>query len=196
MSTATFPALAGLGWSMGRKPMWRTLVQEAVSGKDAAAGLMMYPLWEWTLSHELLRADSVNLEFQTLVGFVNQCHGMLVPFYYTDRHDYIVTNQSFGTGDGSTVAFQLVRTFGGFTEPVKSVNAITNIKINGSVTTAYTLGSTGIVTFTTAPANAAALTWTGTYYWLCRFLQDDPDFEEFMQNFLTQKEIKFRTVKQ
>ena len=30
--------------------------------------------------------------------------------------------------------------------------------------------STGMVTFVTAPAAAAALTWTGAFYWRCRFL--------------------------
>jgi hypothetical protein len=37
---SVFPTIAGLSWEVVRTPTWRTLVQEMVSGKDAACGLM------------------------------------------------------------------------------------------------------------------------------------------------------------
>ncbi len=61
--------------------------------------------------------------------------------------------------------------------------------------TDYTLSSTGEVTFAAAPLAAAALTWTGSYYWRCRFDADDMAFEQFMQQFWKTGEVRLITVK-
>jgi hypothetical protein len=55
------------------------------------------------------------------------------------------------------------------------VNGSISVYINGSLTALYSLGSTGIVTFNTAPANGATLTWSGYFYFYCRFLEDTLD---------------------
>lgn len=195
MSTLTFPTLAGLGWSVIRRPIWKSLVQETASGKSAAAGLMLYPLWEWELTIDLLRVGSP-ADYQTLVGFINRNYGRVSPFYFTDQNDKSVTNQSIGIGDGSNKDFQLVRTFGNFTEPVQSKNGSITVKVNGSTTTDYTITSTGLITFTVAPGVGKSVTWTGSYFWLCRFNEDETDFEEFMSGYATVKKLAFRYVKQ
>jgi len=70
-----------------------------------------------------------------------------------------VAGASFGTGDGTTVAFQLKDTQG---VDVTSGYTITAIYDAGVVTTGYTDSGTGLITFTTAPASADALTWDGS----------------------------------
>ncbi|MEW6563309.1 MAG: DUF2460 domain-containing protein [Pseudomonadota bacterium] len=55
----------------------------------------------------------------------------------------------------------------------------------------YTISSTGLVTFTTPPANAAVLTWTGSYYYRCRFLQDGMEFSAFMSKLWEAKRVEF-----
>ena len=55
--------------------------------------------------------------------------------------------------------------------------------------TGYTLSNTGLVTFNGAPASAAALTWTGGYYFRCRFDLDQVDFENFMVNLWSAKKV-------
>jgi hypothetical protein len=40
---------------------------------------------------------------------------------------------------------------------------------------------TGVLVFEQAPAVAATLSWSGQYYWRCRFLQDSADFKRLMQ---------------
>lgn len=192
---SVFPTLTGLSWEVVRTPIWRTLVQKMVSGKSAACGLMGFPLYRWTLKYERLRSDGVQ-DLQTLMGFFNQCQGRLTPFYYEDPHDKTVTLQAFGIGDGVIEAFQLVRAFGGFVEPVQSVHGTPHIFAGGVETTAFTLGATGIVTFNDPPADDAVLTWTGSYYWLSRFEEDEADFAEFMYNLWHLKKISFEFVKQ
>jgi len=53
----------------------------------------------------------------------------------------------------------------------------------------------GLVTFATAPAAGAKLTWTGNFYFRCRFDEDEwPDLEEFVSLIWSQSSFKFRSV--
>jgi hypothetical protein len=61
--------------------------------------------------------------------------------------------------------------------------------------TDYTLTVTGQVVFLVAPALGAALTWTGTYFWRCRFEEDLQDFEQFMATIWEAKTVKIKSVK-
>jgi uncharacterized protein (TIGR02217 family) len=199
MALPIFPSLIGVAYPVKRAPVWKTLHQEAVSGQDNPIPLWSFPRWSYELPYNVLRSDIVNLEWQALAAFFNQVRGSALVWQFTDPDDGSVTDQPFGTGDGVTVAFPLVRTMTGagsvaFNEPVFAPT-ITNIKIAGTPTGAYTLGTQGLVTFTSAPGSGAALTWTGTYNWLCRFDDDAADFEKFLNTFWRLGKIKFTTIK-
>ena len=71
----------------------------------------------------------------------------------------VFTGASFGTGDGTTTAFQLKDPRGA---DVTSGYTITQILDAGTPTAAYTDSGTGLITFATAPATADALTWDGS----------------------------------
>lgn len=200
MSNIVFPVMPGLSWSVLKAPSTRTLIHQAVSGKELRLSLMSNPLWAFTLTYELLRAGSPFTEYQQLLSFWLDRSGAYDSFLYTDPSDNSVTAQSFGTGNGSTTTFQLLRSIygGGFLEAVQNVNGAPSIYINGvlkTVTTDYTIGSTGIVTFVTAPAAAAALTWTGSFYYRVRFKQDTAEFEEFVNNFWLLKKLELQSIK-
>lgn len=200
MSNSVFPTLAGIGWGYRRSPMFDTRIQKSVSGKELRTAYMAYPLWKYTLTYEVLRDDTVNNELKTLAGFFLARQGQYDSFLFTDPDDSSVTAQSFGTGDGTTTAFQLIRTYGGFAEPVQNVNGTPSIYVAGvlkTVTTHYTISSTGLVTFTAGniPTAGQALTWTGSYYQRCRFLMDAADFEKFMKQLWELKKVEFQTVK-
>lgn len=197
MSDAVFPVLPGLKWNIKRASIWKTNSAESVSGKEASVSLMSYPLRRYSLAFEFLRAGA-EAELQTLEGFFNLRRGRHDTWLYNDPDDYTVTDQSFGTGDGATAAFALARTRGGFTEPVQSLNSAPVIKVAGvtkTLTTDYTISALGVVTFVTPPAASAALTWSGTYYWRCRFLRDETEFDQFLKDLWSLNRIEFRTVK-
>ncbi len=59
---------------------------------------------------------------------------------------------------------------------------------------AYSI-SNGAVTFSTPPAAGAALQWTGYFGFLCRFTDDDAEFEQFMSQLWNAKSVKFRSVR-
>lgn len=163
MSTNVLPTLPGLTYDVQRSPMWDTIVQQASSGKETRIGLQTYPRWRWELIYSILRADSVNTEFQQLVGFFNNRQGMFDTFLYSDADDYsTLVNlnnlaQSLGTGDGTTKAFQLIRSFGLFVEPVLAPNVISAVYLNGLSVPALGLSApvNGALSQTVAGALAA-----------------------------------------
>lgn len=59
----------------------------------------------------------------------------------------------------------------------------------------YTLSAVGVVTIVPAPSDGAAITWTGSYAWLCRFDQDSLEFSNFMHLFWEVKKCAFTTVR-
>ncbi len=198
MSNAIFPTLVGLGWSVKRVPMWKTRVQEAISGKETRIADWSFPRWKWELAYDFLRGDAGHAEFQSLAGFFNQRQGVFDSFLYQDADDNGATAQLLSSGDGATRSFQLVRSLGGFIEPIIAPNAVNNIYLAGVAQSpsAYTVDSaSGIVTFVTAPAAAVAVTADFTFYFRCRFVDDSMDFEKFMNQLWRAKKLALISLK-
>lgn len=59
----------------------------------------------------------------------------------------------------------------------------------------FTLGDLGFFTFATAVPNAVEISWAGTFWFRCRFLQDVLEIEEFMRDLFQNKRLEFISVK-
>jgi hypothetical protein len=90
---------------------------------------------------------------------------------------------------------QLVRSLGGFTEPIAAVNGVAVITVSGFSSSPTVDVTTGRVTFAAAPALGAVLAWSGKFYFRCRFLQDKLEFSRFMRNFWSANKVEFISVK-
>jgi uncharacterized protein (TIGR02217 family) len=205
--TAILPAVPGLGWSVSKAPRFATRVQKAISGRELRVADQILPVWIWTLTYPFLR-DAHDTrgqgglgvgydELRTLAGFFLQQQGSFQPFLFDDPTDDTVTAQAIGTGNSSATVFQLVRSFGGFTEPVVAPNAVTAIYFNGVLQSAshYSVDpATGVVTFTTAPPTGQAITADFTYYFRVRFADDTSEFENFMYQLWSLKQLKLQSV--
>ena len=194
MSNATLPSFAGLSWDISVSPAFSTKVHRAVSGYEVRAAFMAYPLWTFNLKYDLIRDSVTNNELDTLLGFFNARQGQFDSFLYTDPADSAYTAMAFGTGTGSQTQFQITRSRGGFVEPVMNLNGAPLIYIAGvlqTVGTNYSISSTGVVTFVTAPAASAALTWTGAFYYRCRFLSDNIAPSQWAQNLYSLSKLDF-----
>lgn len=131
-------------------------------------------------------------ELSDLVSFFHITRGKGHQFRYKDWADYkscdldaspAATDQVFGTGDGGTTAFQLIKTYdlsGGVVnqrEIKKPIDGTVLIALNGVTqieTTHYTVDyTTGIVTFVTAPSASVSVTWGGEFDVPCRFDTDE-----------------------
>lgn len=175
MTTPTFPTLAGLGFPVTRTPVFSTTPQVAFSGKDSRRANWTYPKHRYELTFDLLRSDS-NAEWQTLMGFFMKVKGSALPFFFFDVDDNTAASQQFGIGDGITTQYQLVRSLGGFVEPVYAPIGTPSVSGGGLFSV-----SNGLVTFSIPPTNSSVLTWSGTFNWLCRFDADELGFEKFMK---------------
>ena len=195
MTIPVFPSLPGLEWPLQRSTIWSNERSQALSGKSTRIQNWTFPRYHWEASFSTLRQNATQAEFAQLMGFINSLAGGALPFYYTDADDNAVTGQEFGVGDGATTTFQLVRAFGGNVEPVQSPNGTPTITVAGTPTTSFTIDSKGVVTFASAPASAAALLWTGAFYWLCELDDDKQDFSAFMSGYYEMKKLAFTSIK-
>ena len=195
MSNVLYPTLAGLTWDTTKTPLFSTGVQTAVDLSELRVSYSATPIYDVVLAYDLLRDDSTWNEFRTIFGFVLARYGSWDSFLYADPDDSIALLEPFGTGDGVTTAFQLKRAMGAFTEPVKNIAAAPSIyKAAVLQSTGYSISATGLVTFGAAPANGAALTWSGTYYLRCRFDVENTPFalNQFMRRMWELKQVEFR----
>lgn len=198
MSSAIFPDLPGLNIVRARTPIWKTRTRESASGKELRLALMASPRWRYRLGFEVLRAGA-EAELQQVVGLFNSMRGSWGNFLYLDPADSTATAAQFGTGDGTTTQFQLARPLGGFVEPVEVVKGAATIYKDGTPqaqpAACSVIAATGQVSFVTPPAPGTVLTWSGEYYWRCRFTRDEAEFEEFLRDLWRWQRVEFITVK-
>jgi hypothetical protein len=197
----SFPTLPGQGWSVHKRPTFATRVAGHISGREVRSALYTAPLYEFELTYDGLASDSsrlglADLSLQTLMGFYLLCQGQFGTFLYIDPTDNAVSEQVIASGDGSTEIFTLQRTIGGYTEPVSWVTAISSVSLAGIVqTSGWSLTQPNSLTFTNAPASGSVITADFSYGFVCRFLDDQNDFENFMAGLWKLDSLKFRSVK-
>ena len=131
MSTAVLTLPVGAKFA-SRSMVFSTTVQEAISGKETRIYKQSYPRYKWELDVDVLRSSSAfsSTEFQYLFGFINSRQGMFDTFLYQDPVDNSATGQNLGTGNSSTSAFALTRSFGGFVEPILAPNSVSAVYLS------------------------------------------------------------------
>lgn len=120
----------------------------------------------------IIDADYLTLLKQVFMA----CRGQLHSFLVKDYSDYEAVNDVFGEGDGTTKTFQLSKTstFGSasYVRTITKPLAGSSVTVNGVVTAVTIDVTTGIVTFSAAPASGAILRWTGEFRVPVRFNSD------------------------
>lgn len=164
-------------WPMKKTPVWSNIVQTPASGlAELRIPLYLYPRWQFELDVDYIRGNFSDPQsaIAQLIGFWMSVKGSADDWLYEDPYDSRVSQMQFGTGDGVTTVFQLGRSIGGGTDVIQNLNGTPAIYSNyAPVSSAdYSIGSTGIVTFNTAPVSGVALSWTGGFYFRCRFQHD------------------------
>lgn len=191
MATAIFPELRGLSWDVTKTPEFFTLSKVSPSGVDIAASLSAYPRWHFSLSYECLRAGAEG-ELEKLLGFFLSCRGNAVDFLYRDPSDYKVSCQTFGVGDGRTVTFQLCHNIGGFIEPLCDTVNETIYVGDTQKDGGYTIRD-GIISFIAPPAAGKRLTWSGDFYYRCRFKESSLEVQNFAFKLWSARSVEFVT---
>lgn len=205
MAASDWPVLAGQSFLVRKAPRFKTNVKESVSGRELRRPLWSYPKWRFGVRYEVIRDRPATLpELNLLFAFFCTQKGQGASFYFKDPNDYqVATTQNIGTGNGTNKVFQLTRTIsatvGGvtktFTEPVLAVNGSPVVRVNGTIVSNYVLNSYGVIVFNTAPANGAAITWTGEFLFLCRFEIDDFEPEQMVKDLWSANGVDFISIK-
>lgn len=218
ITTPFFPVsvFTGLKIEVKRTDAFDNVESVAASGRRTAVSWREMPLSTFEVSFEFLDGNG-NLippsmdgtiqftELDTLRGFFNAQHGGLLPFLLRLSDltripsDSLVTGQQFGTGDGTTVNFQLCRTVGSFLEPLQTIdpNGTLNVYVDGTLKTLgthYTILNAGVVQFTSAPALNAVITGDIPFAYICTFGQDEADFDQIALMLAECQSLKLKTV--
>lgn len=166
-------------WPVTKYPQFSTIIQKSASFRgEFRTSLTPYPIWQFSMDLALLSGQfNLQSSLQSVIGFFMQMRGSWDDWLWPDPDDNTILSSSpaaFAIGDGTTTAFQLTRPISGGTDIVQNLNSTPNIYKNGSLqtNTTYSLSSLGVVTFNTAPAAGAILSWSGSYYFRCRFKAD------------------------
>jgi hypothetical protein len=215
VSALLYPTLPGVTYNSIRAPFWRTGVQTALSGKSSTISYMTYPLTKFTLLYDdsnggFLRDTTwvASSEVKALVGLFQQMRGRFDTFLYTDPQFNSVTAQQFGVGDGVTTLFAITAAYQnpsgpGAPELIQNFNGTPTFYDNGTLISSsnYTLGpsltpsvNAGFILFNTAPTSGHSLTWTGSWYYRCRFDEDTYEFTQFLQGLWSAKKVSFSSV--
>ena len=117
----SFPTLAGLGWSVHKKPVFSTIVASHVSGREVRDALL-------SESDLAIRADvrchgfdgqhlsrrSAPTRCRPSWASFFSARGNMAPFFTTTRPIPPSINGTFATGDGSTTTFTFSATWARF----------------------------------------------------------------------------------
>lgn len=198
MSNAVFPTFPGLKWGRKRTAVWSTNIQKSASGREIRSAYYTYPQWKFSLSFEVLRTKASINELEKLAGFFNERRGSFDSFLYEDPTDNKVTDQLIGNVVQGVTRYQLVRNYGGFTEPVLAVKGTPTVKVGGVALTYgrdFAIDNNGVLVLNTPQTPGRPITWTGGFYFRVRFTSDTVDFENFIGHLWNAKKIEFTSLK-
>jgi len=194
MSNTVFPTLPGLDIKVKRSDVYATAVKTTPSGRKFRTSLSLTPISTYELTYNALRLASATPDYQQLAAHFAQHKGRGESFPFLDPEFNAETLGAFGVGDGVTKSFQLLRHVGAIGYPVYDLNGSPSVYINAVLTAAYTITS-GLITFTAAPAVGAALTWSGGYYVRCAYSADNLDCERVMMGYYKSGVVKLELDK-
>lgn len=167
------PAELSFGFRGGfRLPVSVTTLSD---GHELRQAQWASPLGEWTFDMGSRPAASV----EELRAFWVARRGGLRGFRFKDWTDFEATAEGFGTGDAATTTFQLTKTYAisgetnAFVRTIRKPETGVTVYEDGVESPGYSVNTTtGVVTFSTAPGDGVALTWTGEFRVPVRFVQD------------------------
>lgn len=203
---ALYPVLAGLGYSVTKRPKWFTGIGTSTVGREVRVAYATAPLWEFDLTYDYLPdkqtpSSTTASDFKTLIGFYCAMAGAFAGFAFEDPDDNTVTGQVIGVTAGSNQLFVISRTFGGGdgteTESIGWLNgsAPFNLYLDGTPVSGadYTLvtthGCQQQVRFNSVPTAGQVISVDCSYYFSCRFKEDTLDFEKFMDKLWSIKTV-------
>lgn len=163
---------------------WNTSIVRGGGGSEYRNQVWAAPLRRYEFDYPDKDASVV----RSLMAFVDDMRGQYGAFQFKDWLNYQLTDELILTAAGGETTAQIIQTWGttnAFSRAVKYIKTGTlTVKKNGSpltVTTDYTVGETGLITFNVALSAADAIRVTCEFYIKARFETDSlaPGIDNF-----------------
>ena len=198
MSNVLFPELPGLEWGSTKTPIFNTKIMTSINGRELRASFQAVPKYEISLSYAFLREDKGRQELQQLEGFFLERRGAFDAFLYKMPDDNAF-DCSY-VGDGVTTSFQLYKKMYNSQLPLGNTQEQVLGSINPNMwnqTTTKTMWATntakpmwnnasaqvttdGKLVLTEPVEDGIELNVQGTFYYRCRFKDDEQQYVNFM----------------
>lgn len=184
-------------------PRFKTTVVEMGSGFEQRNQDWQFARAEYDISYGIMDHDT----YSEVVEFFNARRGRAFGFRFKDWSDYEAEDVLIGTGDGSTVEFQLIKAYSDAASTynrtiTRPVNGTLTITVDGVTQTEgagddYTVDySTGVVTFNSAPAVGLEVRATFEFDVPVRFDVDHLDLDVVWYDAASIPELVLREIRE
>lgn len=198
LSNVLFPELPGLEWESTKTPIFNTKIMTSINGRELRASFQAVPKYEISLSYAFLRENKGRQELQQLEGFFLERRGAFDSFLYKMPDDNAF-DCSY-VGDGVTTSFQLYKKMYNSQLPLGNTQEQVLGSINPNMwnqATTKTMWATntakpmwnnasaqvtadGKLVLTEPVEDGIELNVKGTFYYRCRFKDDEQQYVNFM----------------
>ncbi|KQD14618.1 DUF2460 domain-containing protein [Acinetobacter baumannii] len=194
MSDVLFPELPGLEWDLTKTPMFNTKIMQSVNGRELRASYQAVPKYQISMSFAFLRESKGRNELQQLEGFFLERRGSFDSFLFKMPEDNEF--QCTFVGDGVQTSFQLYKQINTTQIPLQHTQAEQSedplmwsenaSKLMWSDPESqmwllqFGITTNGLLQMPIPLAAGESITITGTYYYRCRFADDEQQYTNFM----------------
>lgn len=194
MSDVLFPELPGLDWDLTKTPMFNTKIMQSVNGRELRASYQAVPKYQISMSFAFLRESKGRNELQQLEGFFLERRGSFDSFLFKMPEDNEF--QCTFIGDGVQTSFQLYKQINTTQIPLQHTQAeqsedplmwsenaskpMWSDPDNQMWLLQFGITTNGLLQMPIPLAAGESITITGTYYYRCRFADDEQQYTNFM----------------
>ncbi|WP_457794964.1 DUF2460 domain-containing protein [Acinetobacter baumannii] len=194
MSDVLFPELPGLEWDLTKTPMFNTKIMQSVNGRELRASYQAVPKYQISMSFAFLRESKGRNELQQLEGFFLERRGSFDSFLFKMPEDNEF--QCTFVGDGVQTSFQLYKQINTTQIPLQHTQAEQSedplmwsenaSKLMWSDPESqmwllqFVITTNGLLQMPIPLAAGESITISGTYYYRCRFADDEQQYTNFM----------------
>jgi uncharacterized protein (TIGR02217 family) len=211
MSNSIFPIPPGnssgaaRGWPIKKYPEFPDTIVQTPSNFVGETRIARGSYCRWHFEMTFPKLNSI-FNDQTgylakVAGFFMSMQGQANSFLYDSAVDNDSTIPSsapvpFGLGDGVTRSFQITRPIGDYQDIIQNLNGTTSIYDAGTLlTSGFSIDAKGVVTFTTPPTAGHVLSWSGKYFFRCRFTKDAADsLEQVFTNYYVLSSLEWISI--
>ncbi|BCZ13646.1 DUF2460 domain-containing protein [Acinetobacter baumannii] len=194
MSDVLFPELPGLDWDLTKTPMFNTKIMQSVNGRELRASYQAVPKYQISMSFAFLRESKGRKELQQLEGFFLERRGSFDSFLFKMPEDHEF--QCTFIGDGVQTSFQLYKQINTTQIPLQHTQAeqsedplmwdevaskpMWSDPDDQMWLLQFGITTNGLLQMPIPLAAGESITISGTYYYRCRFADDEQQYTNFM----------------